>query len=159
MILTSFDKHIRLQKEHPSWGSGHMALPSASIAPEQVTVFTKGSYSDSQVPSSGLGEKTPHFPFTWKNQNTNATLTTLGTFTVQRTQMLWDVLLSICFFVRAFKKCRILAYVDIYSYFLILKRHIMLLWKNICLYHDVESQKQIQMYVHSKYCMSGCYVN
>jgi len=34
-----------------------MVLPSASIAPEQVAVFTKGSRSDAQVPSSGLGEK------------------------------------------------------------------------------------------------------
>lgn len=47
-----------------------MVLPSASIAPEQVAVFTTGSYSDSQVPSSGLGEKAQFF-FIGKNQNVN----------------------------------------------------------------------------------------
>lgn len=67
MILTSFDKHIRLWKEHPSWGLGHMVLPSASIAPEQVAVCTKGSRSDSQVHSFGLREK-QQFLFVWKNQ-------------------------------------------------------------------------------------------
>lgn len=67
MILTSFDKHIRLWKEHPSWGLGHMVLPSASIAPEQVALCTKGSRSDSQVHSFGLREK-QQFLFVWKNQ-------------------------------------------------------------------------------------------
>lgn len=159
MILTSFDKHIRLQKEHPSWGSGHMALPSASIAPEQVTVFTKGSYSDSQVPSSGLGEKTPHFPFTWKNQNTNCNPHYPGYLhCAENTDAVRCFTVNMVF-CQGIQEMSYISLLDIYSYFLILKRHIMLLWKNICLYHNVESQKQIQMYVHSKYCMSGCYVN
>lgn len=42
MTITVFDRHIRLQKEHPAWGWGHMVLPSAGIALDQVTTLTQG---------------------------------------------------------------------------------------------------------------------
>lgn len=42
MTITVFDRHIRLQKEHPAPGWGHMVLPSAGIALDQVTTLAQG---------------------------------------------------------------------------------------------------------------------
>lgn len=43
VTVTNFDRHIRLQKEHPARGWGHMVLPSAGVALDQVTTLARGS--------------------------------------------------------------------------------------------------------------------
>lgn len=43
VTVTNFDRHIRLQKEHPARGWGHMVLPSAGVALDQVTTLAWGS--------------------------------------------------------------------------------------------------------------------
>lgn len=42
MTITDFDRHIRLLKEHPARGWGHMALPSAGVAQDLVIALTQG---------------------------------------------------------------------------------------------------------------------
>lgn len=42
VMVTSRDRRIRLQKEHRARGWGHMVLPSAGIAREQVATLRQG---------------------------------------------------------------------------------------------------------------------
>lgn len=56
MTVTVFDRHIRLQKEHPARGGGHMVPPSAGVAPEQVTTLAQGHNGLRFVPSLSLVE-------------------------------------------------------------------------------------------------------
>lgn len=41
-MLIVFDRHIRLQKEHPARGWGHMVQPSAGVALDQVPTLAQG---------------------------------------------------------------------------------------------------------------------
>lgn len=54
MTVTLFDRHIRLQKEHPARGWGHMVLPSAGVALDQVTALVQGHDCLRFVPSVSL---------------------------------------------------------------------------------------------------------
>lgn len=42
VMVTTRDRRIRLQKEHRARGWGHMVLPSAGIAREQVATLRQG---------------------------------------------------------------------------------------------------------------------
>lgn len=52
-----FDRHIRLQKEHQARGWGHMVLPSAGVALEQVTTLWQGHDCLRFVPSVSLARQ------------------------------------------------------------------------------------------------------
>lgn len=52
MTVTLSDRHIRLQKEHPARGWGHMVLPSAGVALDQVTTLVQGHDCLRFVPSA-----------------------------------------------------------------------------------------------------------
>lgn len=53
-MLIVFDRHIRLQKEHPARGWGHMVQPSAGVALDQVPTLAQGHDCLRFVPSVPL---------------------------------------------------------------------------------------------------------
>lgn len=54
VMVTSHDRRIRLQKERHARGWGHMVLPSAGIAQEQVATLWQGHGRLRFVPPASL---------------------------------------------------------------------------------------------------------